>query len=264
LDEEFYQSLEYDPEVKAKKLRAFVLVSEGEKIAKEGKLQESIAKFQEAKSLDDSLDFDPEQKAKPLVASFLVSEGEKLGRSGKLQESIAKFKQAKTLDDSLDFDPETKAKLLVAAGFVNQAAELMKEDNATEALAKYKKAQELDSNLETADKWDLNDLCRYGSLRGYAAEVMSACDMAVERASNHGGIRDSRGVARALTGDYKGSISDFEAYIQDLNRRIKETEDEESRKYFEKNKAQYQSWVDTLKKGENPFTEEVLQELLEE
>jgi hypothetical protein len=43
LDEEFYQSLGYDPEVKAKELRASVLVSEGEKIGREGKLQESCS-----------------------------------------------------------------------------------------------------------------------------------------------------------------------------------------------------------------------------
>ena len=93
-------------------------------------------------------------------------------------------------------------------------------------------------------------MCRYGSLRGYGAEVMSACEMAVKRNPNNGGIRDSRGVARALTGDYAGAISDLEAFI-------KWTNNDES-------KAQRQGWVDALKKGKNPFTEEVLQELLEE
>ncbi|MBD2543577.1 TIR domain-containing protein [Planktothricoides raciborskii] len=222
-------------------------------------------KFDQAKQLEQkfylSLGYDPQIKAKELRASVLVSEGEKLGEEGKLAESIAKFQEAKTLDYSWDFDPEAKAKSLVAASLVNQAVELIKEDHATEALAKYKQAQELDAQLEKAN---LNSLCWFGSLQGYAAEVMSACDMAVERNPNDGDIRDSRGVARALTGDYAGAISDFEAYIKDLNQWIRETKDEYPWKPYEKNKAKRQGWVDALKKGKNPFTEEVLQELLEE
>jgi WD40 repeat protein len=108
LDAGFYQSLGYDPEVKAKELRASFLVSEGETLGEEGKLEEAIAKFQEAKALDSSLDFDPEVKAKELVASFLVSEGKTLGEEGKLEEAIAKFQEAKALDSSLDFDPEVR------------------------------------------------------------------------------------------------------------------------------------------------------------
>jgi hypothetical protein len=103
-----------------------------------------------------------------------------------------------------------------------------------------------------------------GSLRGYAAEVMTACDLAVERDPDNGWYRDSRGMARALTGDYPGAIADFEAYIKKLEEWIKDTEDEDWKKELETYKVQRQGWVDALKKGENPFTEEVLQELREE
>ncbi|WP_354636019.1 TIR domain-containing protein [Planktothricoides raciborskii] len=157
---------------------------------------------------------------------------------------------------------EAKVKSLVVPDLVKQAVELMKDDNAKKALAKYKEAQELDAQLEQANNPNLNNLCRHGSLRGYAAEVMSACDMAVKRDLNNGNIRDSRGVARALTGDYPGAILDFEAYIKDLNQWIRETENEDYRKDYEKKKVQRQGWVDALKKGKNPFTKEVLQELL--
>ena len=264
LDASFYQSLGYDPEAKAKKLRAAVLVSEGEKLGEEGKLQEAIDKFTQAKNLDFSLDFDPEAKAKKLLALFLISQGKKLGEEGKLQEGIDKFTEAKTLDSSLDFDPYVKAKALVVASFVNRAAELMKKNQAEAALAKYKEAQGLDSKLEKASKWDLKSLCWYGSLRGYAAEVMTACEIAVKRDPNDGGILDSRGVARALTGDYPGAISDFETFIKELQKEIKEIENINRKKSLETYKVQRQGWVDALKKKENPFTEEVLQELLEQ
>ena len=38
---------------------------------------------------------------------------------------------------------------------------------------------------------------------------MAACEQAVELEPDHGGYRDSHGLARALTGDYPGAIVDF-------------------------------------------------------
>lgn len=54
-------------------------------------------------------------------------------------------------------------------------------------------------------------------------------------------------MARALIGDFPGAIKDFEAYI-------KWVENEEL-------KVQRKGLFDALKKGENSFTEEVLEEL---
>jgi hypothetical protein len=56
----------------------------------------------------------------------------------------------------------------------------------------------LTQNLQILPKsW--NNLCRYGSLNGSAKEVMFACEKAVNLAPNNVYIRDSRGIARALT-----------------------------------------------------------------
>ena len=200
-------------------------------------------------------------KAKALVVAILVSQGEKLAEDGKLQEAVAKFKEAKTLDPSLDFDPYVKAKELAVPALVEKAVELMEQNKAEEAFLKYQEARELDTQLEKANTWYLNGFCWLGSLRGYAAEVMTACEMAVARDPNHGAILDSRGVARALTGDYVGAISDFEASIKRLKEMIQDTEDEDYRQWLESIKTQRQGWVDTLRKGENPLTQEVLQEL---
>jgi hypothetical protein len=52
-------------------------------------------------------------------------------------------------------------------------------------------------------------------------------------------------VARALRGDTSGAIADFEVYIADPE--INETD-----------KVQRRQWIEALKKGENPFTDEVL------
>jgi regulator of sirC expression with transglutaminase-like and TPR domain len=60
-------------------------------------------------------------------------------------------------------------------------------------------------------------------------------------------ILDSRGLARAITGDNKGAISDFEAFI-------KSTQDADQ-------KTKRQNWVKELKAGKNPFTPEELEKL---
>lgn len=70
---------------------------------------------------------------------------------------------------------------------------------------------------------------------------------AVSLAPTDGDFRDSRGLAKALTGDTKGAIADFEAFI-------KSTKDEES-------KAQRQGWVKELQAGKNPFTQQELEKL---
>ncbi|NMG22580.1 tetratricopeptide repeat protein, partial [Brasilonema bromeliae] len=77
----------------------------------------------------------------------------------------------------------------------------------------------------------------------HAADIMFACEKAVQLAPDDGYIRDSRGLARALTGNTQGAIEDFEAYIP-------QTDDKEI-------KSQRQSWVKDLRALKNPFTEEV-------
>jgi regulator of sirC expression with transglutaminase-like and TPR domain len=89
-------------------------------------------------------------------------------------------------------------------------------------------------------------LCGFGSLNNQAQDVMFACEKAVKLKPNDGIIRGTRGLARALTGNYQGAIEDFQVLVESI-------EDEE-------NKARVEGWIETLKKGENPFTSEVLKE----
>ncbi|NEO44087.1 MAG: hypothetical protein F6K55_08085 [Moorea sp. SIO4A3] len=179
-------------------------------------------------------------------ATVFLLEGENLAYNGKINEAIPKFKKALELDPSLEFDPQAKAIKMVAQFFVNQGIGLVDQGKVDEALASYKKAQELDPNLEiSANDW--NKLCWGGSLYNQAEKVMFACEKAVELTPDHGGRIDSRGLARALTGNRKGAIEDFEVFIAWTDN--------------EKEKAQRQGWVDALKNGENPFTTEVLESL---
>ncbi|NEN96419.1 MAG: hypothetical protein F6K50_13015 [Moorea sp. SIO3I7] len=207
----------------------------------------AIAKFQKAQEWNPELELEPEAKAKAIA---LVAKGEELGAQGDVDGAIAKFQEAKEWNRELELQPEIKARQLAVPAKVKQGEQLAKEGKLTKALSLYKQAQQLDPNLDIdADSW--NNLCWFGSLHGYAADVMDACEKAVAKEPENGGIKDSRGLARALTGDTPGAISDFQAFVDWT------WDDNEL-------KAERQQWIDELRAGKNPFTEEVLEGLLEE
>jgi tetratricopeptide (TPR) repeat protein len=105
------------------------------------------------------------------------------------------------------------------------------------------------AKLEPDNAGSQNNLCWYGSLTGHAREVMDACERAVALSPNAGYIRDSRGLARALTGDYEGAIEDFQYFIRTADGSVEEDE-------------RRRDWILQLQNGENPFDDDTLFELL--
>ncbi|MEH2274989.1 MAG: ribosome assembly protein 4, partial [Nostoc sp.] len=183
------------------------------------------------------------------AATVLVIQGEKLARNEDVDNAITKFRQAQQWDTNLKFEPQVKAQEFVNKGkaerSVAEGNSRLEESKFKEALAAYTEALKFDPKVEIpADSW--NTLCRNGSLQKQAADVLPACDKAVALAPD-GSTRDSRGLARALTGDTQGAITDFEAYIAQPG-------DKDS-------KAQRQRWVKDLRAGKNPFTDAELKKL---
>jgi Flp pilus assembly protein TadD len=120
-----------------------------------------------------------------------------------------------------------------------------------EAVTALKQAMQLNANAQIfADANTWNRFCWLGSLHGRAAQVMFACEKAVELAPKNGTVLTSRGVAKALTGDTAGAIADFQASLPS-------TQDDEA-------KAKRRQWVEKLRAGENPFTPEELIKLRQE
>ena len=223
---------------------------EGRKLAKEGKLEEAIAIFREARSADPSLTFDPEVEAHKLAAPGLVEKGKKLAEEGQWQEAIAIFREARSFDPSLTLDPDSEARKLAAPGLVKNGRALAKDGKVQEARAKYAETQQFYPALEiSAEDW--NVLCWDGSVAGHATEVMDACQKAVALDPENGGIRDSRGLARALTGDGKDAIEDFQFYLKWTEKIQK----------FEDRRPQREKWITDLKAGKNPFDAETLEKL---
>ena len=111
----------------------------------------------------------------------------------------------------------------------------------------------LDWILPLEDDVANNGLCWFGSLDGFAAEVMPACERAVSLAqpSQVAGMRDSRGMALALTGQIDSAIEDFEAFVEWCKQNG----------YYDTMGRQREDWIAALKRGENPFDEQLLQSL---
>jgi len=136
--------------------------------------------------------------------------------------------------------------VIAAHARLAEGRRLARAGNTSEAVAAYRIAQERYARLTiTASDW--NQLCWNGSLWGHAAEVMATCEKAVALAPDNGNIRDSRGLARALTGDVAGAIDDFKAFVAWTGN--------------DRSRAQRQDWIDALRAERNPFTKELLERL---
>jgi hypothetical protein len=139
-------------------------------------------------------------------------------------------------------DPAFQAEMAVADG-----ERLAQSGNIEMAIEAFRQAGTIDSTFDVAgESW--NELCWFGSLWEQAAQVLFACDLAVERSGGIAWIIDSRGLARAMTGNVEGAIADFVTYI-------------ESRDATQADIDEREAWIRALRAGENPFTEELLARL---
>jgi dipeptidyl aminopeptidase/acylaminoacyl peptidase len=123
--------------------------------------------------------------------------------------------------------------------------------NIPAALAGYTTAQQLSPHYQIgAEQWDA--LCRAGAVWGKVKHVLAACGQAVVLAPSDGNIHDSRGLARALTGDPTGAIDDFAAYIA-----WQKQQDEPDTSAI----AQREQWMADLKAGREPFDKATLEQM---
>jgi hypothetical protein len=123
------------------------------------------------------------------------------------------------------------------------------------ALALYAQAeaQLSDPNLAiSAGAW--NSLCWYGTLWNQAAEVSFACERALALDPDNASYRDSRGLARALLGDYDGAAADFAFFI----------EWSKQNDQYEPYGRRREAWLAALQAGQNPFDAATLAELRNE
>ena len=189
-------------------------------------------------------------------AQFFVKQGLAIAKeSGDVALAKRKFRQASKLDSTnVNLkELDAKANRLAAQSLIMKGIDEVRHGNVIEALSLYSQAQNIDPNLEIdAQPW--NWLCWFGSIYRQAQKVLFACNKAVKLAPNEANkvsFLDSRGLARALTENTQGAIDDFQSYVDNPD-------------IPEKYKAQRREWIKALQKGNNPFTDEVLEELKNE
>jgi len=139
--------------------------------------------------------------------------------------------------------------LLAARETLDVGVTLATQGEIAESIEAYAEAQRLEPRLRiTAGEW--RRLCWNGSLWGFAAEAMPACEEAVDaaRPDELGWMRGDRGLARGLVGDREGAINDFEYFLLAGYGNAQQ-------------RTLVQGWVAALRAGENPFTANLLESL---
>ncbi len=164
--------------------------------------------------------------------------GKNLAQQGQIDAAVALFKKAQIDSEYYvrQFTTSNLEKLLASPEKIGQIIALIKAYNEVRAV---------DVEIP-ATIW--NSICWDGSLYGYSAQVMNACEKAVKIEPYDVDYQDSRGFARAMTGNIQGAIEDFQSYIE-------QSQDDEL-------KPQRQRWIEALRRGENPFTPEEIERLL--
>jgi len=135
---------------------------------------------------------------------------------------------------------------VAAAEAVAEGQRLARAGTLGPAMVAFTEARRLDTRLVSSPTiwWTL---CWYGSVWGYAEDLISTCDRLVALDPDDVRARDARGFARALTGDFQGAIADFEAVIAASSSAGQ--------------RAERAEWIRALQAGHNPVTPEVLERL---
>lgn len=118
--------------------------------------------------------------------------------------------------------------------------------------------------LSWDDEYYLNEVCWQGSLQKFPEAVLPACERGVEIASPEmlPLMRDSRGLARALMGDYTGAIEDFRFLIDWLKGEGSSSASSPAAR--DRIIATREGFIEALEQGQNPIDDQALQALAEE
>jgi WD40 repeat protein len=185
-----------------------------------------------------------------LVENFLISE-QQLIAIGEMSKALTQFQDQFKLDPELKTELEKLARNFPVWNLAKRGSDLAVQGDLTGALQVYQEIQYLGATDKAlADLW--SGICWYGGIGGHATDQLKqVCEKAVTLAPDNGAVRDSRGLVRALLGDYPGAIEDFKFFI----RWAKEGE------LSDTDISLRETWITELEAGRNPFDEATLESL---
>ncbi|HTG59456.1 MAG TPA: tetratricopeptide repeat protein [Terriglobia bacterium] len=252
-------TLTLDPDAEARSFAVLALRQKGEVAATAGEISKAKEAFSQAKELDPTL-LDPEIETRRFAVPALRQKGEVAARAGEISKAKEAFSQAKELDPTLTLDPESEANRARVQGLLQTGMAAAKAGEVSKAKEAYAEARRLDPAVDFG--WQFfNFLCFKGSLARHADEVLESCQEAVSRNPEQGMIRDSRGLARILTGDREGAIEDFKAFIA-WTRQDQQSNGSDS-EYLQYVAQERERWITDLEAGRNPFDAATLAATLE-
>ena len=228
---------------------------------RDGNLAAAQASVGEAFKVDPNLAIDPKTYVRHLADTLtdqissqrsadLSYAGQMAAWAGDLSDAAKYYGEAPKLQPGATGSPAKRA----ASALVSQAYTAVASRYTTtpyrvvEAWIDVQRARQLDPANKAFSANDLNEICWTGSLNRFAAEVKGACEEAAESKPTNFQMVDSRGLNRALLGDYPGAIKDFEYFVQ-------VSQDPKA-------KAQRQKYIDALRQKKNPFDEKELRDII--
>jgi WD40 repeat protein len=130
---------------------------------------------------------------------------------------------------------------------VDQIEERLCMDDPDVASARYAVAVSLALQANRQLLGSVDSVCRHGTQEGFAEAVLPACERAVELAPKETSTLDSRGIARALTGDYEGALADLKAVVEAW----------ESNRWYSESVAQRKQIIEAMEEGKDvtPYIE---------
>ena len=177
---------------------------------------------------------------------------EELVHLGNLDEALAQLNHLKQLAPQAAINPGRSLSRLQGAKLINDIDIQLQNGDTFEAITSYFEAQELTPGLPVSPQ-ALNRLCWEGAINSFSEKLLKICDQAVSTAQQEDRaiVRDSRGVARALSGDLPGALEDFNAFLS------AEAGNEQYKALIPKRRH----WIEQLESGKNPITDSVLNKL---
>ncbi len=129
------------------------------------------------------------------------------------------------------------------------------------AQALYRQATQEAAQLD--DDFLNNNVCWYASTDQFAQVVLPTCDRTVSLNPYNGEYYDSRGLARALTGNRQGAIADFTYFVQWATNEYVNAPgtDPNTQAQYKHRIAERNAWIQKLEAGQNPFSTQTLQAL---